>query len=195
MEKRDNIEDLILKNLEGLNDNEPSEGHFERFEARLGQINKRKKIVNLNLVWKVAAAAVFAFLLVNQAVLWFFNQEKPQVSGEPQSAFTLAAVSSEYEEVEFYYTNAINVGITQWEKLVEQGLISEEEQQMMEHELEEFEQVFLKLQDDLSLSPNDERVINAMLEYYQTKLSLINMIIGKLQEVKQKNNVNYESEN
>jgi hypothetical protein len=195
MEKRDNIEDLILKNLEGLNDNEPSEGHFERFEARLEQMNKTKKIINLNLVWKVAAAAVFAFLLVNQAIMWFSPAGKPHLAGEPQSAFTLATVSSEYEEVEFYYTNAISVGITQWENLVEQGLISAEEQKMMEHELEEFEQVFLKLQDDLSLSPNDERVINAMLEYYQTKLSLINMIIGKLQEVKQKNNVNYETEN
>jgi hypothetical protein len=195
MEKRDNIEDLILKNLEGLNDNEPSEGHFERFEARLEQMNKRKKIISLDVVWKVAAAAVFAFLLVNQAVIWFSPAEKPQLTGEPQNAFTLATVSSEYEEVEFYYTNAISVGITQWEKLVEQGMISEEEQQMMEHEMEEFEKVFLKLQDDLSLSPNDDRVINAMLEYYQTKLSLINMIIEKLQEVKQKNNVNYETEN
>jgi hypothetical protein len=195
MENRDNIEDLILKNLEGLNDNEPSEGHFRRFEARLEKMNKRKKIIHLNLVWKVAAAAVFAFLLVNQGIIWFSPADKPQVTGEPQSAFTLAAVSSEYEEVEFYYTNAINVGITQWEKLVEQGMISEEEQQMMEHELEDFEQVFLKLQDDLSLSPNDDRVINAMLEYYQTKLSLINMIIDKLQEVKQKNNVDYETEN
>jgi hypothetical protein len=195
MEKRDNIEDLILNNLEGLNDNEPSEGHFERFEARLGQMNKRKKIINLDVVWKVAAAAVFALLLINQAIIWFAPAEKPQLAGEPRNAFTLATVSSEYEEVEFYYTNAINVGITQWEKLVEQGMISEEEQQMMEHELKDFEQVFLKLQNDLSLSPNDERVINAMLEYYQTKLSLINMIIEKLQEVKQKNNVNYETEN
>lgn len=195
MEKRDNIEDLILKNLEGLNDNEPSEGHFERFEARLEQMNKRRKIIKLDVVWKVAAAAVFAFLLVNQAVIWFSPAEKPQLAGEPQNAFTLAAVSSEYEEVEFYYTNAINVSMSQWEKLVEQGMISEEEQLMMEHEMEEFEQVFLKLQDDLALSPSDERVINAMLEYYQTKLSLINMIIDKLQEVKQKNNVNYETEN
>jgi hypothetical protein len=54
--------------------------------------------------------------------------------------------------------------------------------------------VFQKLQNDLTSSPNDDRVINAMLEYYQTKLSLINMIVEKLKEVKQKNNENHETE-
>jgi hypothetical protein len=108
---------------------------------------------------------------------------------------TLAKVSPEYEEVEFYYTNAINVGLNQWENLISQGLISDEEQQMMDNELKEFETVFLNLQNDLSMSQNDERVINAMLEYYQTKLSLITLIVEKLQEVKQKNNMNHETEN
>ena len=96
--------------------------------------------------------------------------------------------------MEFYYTNAINVGLNQWEKLVSEGLISEEEQQMMDSELNEFEQIFEKLQGDLATSPNDERVINAMLEYYQTKLSLIHMIIEKLEEVKQKTNTSHETE-
>ena len=117
------------------------------------------------------------------------------MSSTEDSKITLATVSSEYVEVEFYYTNAINVGLNQWENLVNQGLISPEEQTMMDNEMKEFENVFLKLQNDLSISPNDERVINAMLEYYQTKLSLITMIVEKLQEVKQKNNRNHETEN
>jgi hypothetical protein len=106
----------------------------------------------------------------------------------------LASVSPEYEEVEFYFTSAINGGLNQWEKLVSEGLISEDEQQMMNNELTEFEVVYKNLQADLSVNPNDERVIQAMLEYYQTKLSLINMIVEKLEEVKQKTKTNYETE-
>ena len=193
MKERDYIEELITKNLEGLNDNEPAAGHFERFKARLEGQHKRKKVISLNFVWKVAAAAVFAFLVVNQAIIWFSAEDSNPISGS-DSQITLASVSAEYEEVEFYYTNAINVGLNQWEKLFSEGLISEEEQQMMNNELDEFEQVFEKIQGDLATSPNDERVINAMLEYYQTKLSLINMIIEKLEEVKQKTNTSYETE-
>lgn len=185
MKEKDYIEELILKNLKELSNDEPPAGHFERFEAKLEGLDKKNNIISLNLIWKVAAAAVFAFLVVNQAIIWF----SPEAGNAEKMAtgMTLASVSPEYEEVEFYYTTAINGGLSQWENLVEQGLISGEEQQMMDNELKEFEEVFKNLQTDLSANPNDERVINAMLEYYQTKLSLINMIVEKLEEVKQKN--------
>ncbi len=193
MKEKDYIEELIAKNLEGLNDNEPPAGHFERFESRLEDFRKRKKVISLNFIWKAAAAAVFAFLIVNQAIIWFSTDNNTQINGTGNQ-ITLASVSPEYEEVEFYYTNAINVGLNEWERLMSEGLISEEEQQMMDAELSEFEQIFEKLQGDLATSPNDERVINAMLEYYQTKLSIIHMIIEKLEEVKQKTNTSHEAE-
>jgi len=194
MSKEDYIEKLINENLEELNDNEPREGHFERFESKLKKQN-RNKTISFNLVLKVAAAMFFAFLAVNQAFIYFApNQQDTEINTENVSGMSLASVSSEYEEVEFYYTNAINVGLNQWEDLVEQGLITEDEQTMMNSELKEFETVFNRLQDDLETNPNDERVINAMLEYYQTKLSVINMIVNKLNEVKQQKNTNHEIE-
>ncbi|MBW6535748.1 MAG: hypothetical protein K0B11_12110 [Mariniphaga sp.] len=194
MKEKDYIEELILKNLKELNNDEPPAGHFERFEAKLEGTNQKKKIISLNLVWKVAAAAVFAFLVVNQGIVWFSPEKGNESVEQMATGMTLASLSPEYEEVEFYFTSAINGGLSQWERLISEGLISEDEQQMMDNELNEFEVVYKNLQADLSANPNDERVINAMLEYYQTKLSLINMIVEKLEEVKQKTNVNYETE-
>jgi hypothetical protein len=194
MKEKDYIEELILKNLKELNNDEPPAGHFERFEAKLEGANQKKKIISLNLVWKVAAAAVFAFLIVNQAAIWFSPENGNESVEKMAAGTTLASVSPEYEEVEFYFTSAINGGLSQWEQLVAEGLISEDEQHMMNNELNEFEEVYNNLQADLSANPNDERVINAMLEYYQTKLSLINMIVEKLEEVKQKTKKNYETE-
>jgi hypothetical protein len=193
MKEKDYIEELIEKNLKELNENEPPEGHFDRFEARLKGL-QQKRSFSLRLVWKIAAAAVFAFLVVNQAVIWFSDRNVLPSGTRESGEMTLASVSSEYEEVEFFYTNAINVGLTQWEKLAGEGLISEEEQRMMNSELEDFEKTFRKLQEDLSRSPEDERVINAMIEYYQTKLSLIRMIIERLEEVKQINHTENETE-
>jgi len=195
MSERDYIEKLLSENLEKLNDNEPDEGHFEKFENKLKKQNRKKK-VSLNMVLKVAAAIVFALLVVNQAFIYFSpdNQSSDLSGGSSMEEMTLASVSPEYEEVEFYYTNAINVGLDQWESMAEQGLISEEEQTIMSSELNEFETVYTKLQDDLETNPNDERVINAMLEYYQTKLSVIKIIVNKLEEVKQKKNTHHEIE-
>lgn len=185
MEKKDRIEELILENLEGLNDNEPMEGHFERFEAKLNLQHKKKKI-NLSIVWKVAAVIAFAALLTNQVYIYFSNDNQGMLSSNINrtSEFTLASVSPEYEEVEFYYTNAINVGLNQWNELKSQGLITDEQQDMMNEELKEFEELQSSIQSDLKANPHDERVINAMLEYYQAKLGVINMIVTKLEEVK-----------
>lgn len=193
MKKRDYIEELISKNLKELNNNEPPEGHFERFEKKLAKQHK-KHTFSLNVVWKVAAAVIFVFLAVNQGIIWFSPEKEQPMQATGREQASLASVSDEYEEVEFYYTNAINSGLSQWEKMAAEGLITEDEQQMMDTELAEFENVYQKLQNDLAANPNDERVINAMLEYYQTKLSLINMIVNKLEEVKQKNNKNHETE-
>jgi len=193
MKERDYIEEIIEKNLERLNDNEPLSGHFERFEAKLKKSNSGKGRRTFNIIWKVAAAAVFAFLLVNQAIIWFSSGNKMNIPSINED-ITLASVSEEYKEVEFYYTNSIDQGLEQWDKLVGEGFVSAEEQQMMKTELAEFETVYNKLQEDLGTSPNDERVINAMLEYYRTKLSLINMIVNKLKEVKQQKNTDHETE-
>lgn len=186
MKEKDYIEELIAKNLEGLNDSEPSEGHFERFEEKLAK-QHQKSSFSWKVVLKVAAAVIFVFLAVNQGIIWFSSDSENTVASTTQQEMSLASVSPEYEEVEFYYTNAIKDGLVQWEKMAEAGLISEQEQQMMEVELTEFENVYGWLQEDLAASPNDKRVINAMLEYYQKKLSLITMIVNKLEEVKHKN--------
>ncbi|QIA07900.1 hypothetical protein [Draconibacterium halophilum] len=187
MEKRDNIEKLILENIDALNDNEPMEGHFARFEAKLDAQHKARRTISLNLIMKVAAVIVFAFLATNQAFIYFSPDNQGIINSKSEAAsISLASVSPEYQEVEYYYTNSINTGIDQWNKWIEQGMISEDEQNMMDNELAEFETLYQNLQKDLAANPNDQRVINAMLEYYQAKLSVINIIITKLEEVQQK---------
>jgi hypothetical protein len=181
----DELERLIINSRKQLQDEEPLEGHFERFEARLQKVSKPNRIMNFRMVLKIAALVVFALLAVNQARTWLTPEKK--------KALSLGSISQEYREVEFYYTNAIQVGIKQWETLSHEGFVSESEQQTMQKEQLEFDQMYQKLQADLEANPNDERVINAMLEYYQARMNIITMIINKLQDIKQqKNNKNHE---
>ncbi|MBT3385887.1 MAG: hypothetical protein HN778_06350 [Prolixibacteraceae bacterium] len=194
MKAKDNIEELILKNRERLNEMEPTEGHFERFEAKL-RLQQKKKKITLNVVWKVAVAIIFVLLATNQAFIYFSpNSQRSLFPAANKSEFTLSSVSPEYQEVEFYFTNSINNGMNQWNTLTEDGFISKEEQKMMDSEMDEFEELYKNLQKDLEANPNDERIINAMLEFYQAKLSVINIIVNKLQEVKQ-TNTSYETNN
>ncbi len=185
MKSYDNIEKLINDHLDELNQAEPPAGHFERFESRLKAEKKVKKI-NWSLVGKVAATVVFAFLAVNQARMWFTPKEKAPV--------TLASISPEYAEVEFFYTSSIQNGIESWQKLTDSGIISETENEIMQQELKEFERRYEEIQNEFQANPNDERVIHAMLTYYQAKLNVITMIVNKLQDVKQQKTISHETE-
>ena len=174
----DELERLILNNRNSIQDEEPLEGHFERFEARLQKESKTVRRIDFPSVLKVAAVVVFALLAVNQARIYFFPEKKQTLS--------LSSISPEYREVEFYYTNSIQQSMNQWNAFRREGLVSKQEQQMMQEEQQEFDQVYQKLLQDLKANPNDERVINALIEYYQSRMNVISIITNKLQEIKQK---------
>lgn len=180
----DELERLILNNRNSIQDEEPKNGHFERFEVRLQKASRPARKIYFQPVLKIAAIIVFALLAVNQARIYLIPEKKATLS--------LGSISEEYREVEFYYTNSIQLGMNQWEKLKSEGFVSESEQLMMQKEQEEFDQMYQKLLIDLKANPDDERVINAMLEYYQARMNVISLVINKLKEVKQQKYTSHE---
>jgi len=174
---KDELERLILNNQHSFQNEEPLEGHFERFEARLQKASKPIRKFDFQVVLKIAAIVVFALLVVNQARIWLTPEKKETLS--------LGSISPEYHEVEFYYTNAIQTDIKQLGVFEKEGLITESEQQMILKEQKEFDQMYQKLIEDLKANPDDERVLNAMLEYYQSRMNVLSLVINKLKEVKQ----------
>jgi len=184
MNKQDYIEKIITENLEGLNSIEPPDGHFERFQEKI-KAESEVRSFRWNTVLKIAAAVVFVFLAVNQARIWLAPKEAGQV--------TLGSVSPEYAEVEYYYTSSIQTGLHTLNSLANDGVISKAENEMMQQEFQTFGSRYQSLQNELKAHPGDERVINAMIEYYQDKLNIITMILNKLQEVKQQNIKSHET--
>lgn len=185
MNEPDFFEKLISARKRDLDLAEPAEGHFERFEERLRKEKFRRIFTPGNLL-KIAAAVVFVFLAVNQTMIWISPIQKQQVR--------LTNISPQYAEVEFYYTNAIASGLEDLKTLNRNGIISGNEYEVMEKEFTDFEIMYHNLQKELKANPDDERVINAMIGYYQTKLNAINLIVNKLQEVNQKNRESHEAE-
>jgi len=173
----DELERLILNNRKSILNEEPLEGHFERFEARLQKTAKPVRKINFQLIFKIAAIVVFALLAVNQARIYFLPEKEETLS--------LGSISEEYREVEFYYTSSIQSEMNQWKKLKDEGIISKADEQMMQKEQAEFDQMYQKLLVDLKANPDDERVINAMLEYYQARMNVMSLVIRILKEDKQ----------
>jgi len=179
----DSLKNIIQQNRDAF-EAEPTEGHFERFQLKLESSFRKRKKFSVRFYLEIAAVMLIILLAGNQARMYFSkDQEKP---------LTLSSVSPEYSEVEYYYISAIGQGMSHWEKLQKEGLISPNEQKTMKMEMKEFDETYARLQKELEASPEDERVINAMLEVYQSRLSIITMIINKLETIKQQKKTNNE---
>jgi len=54
--------------------------------------------------------------------------------------------------------------------------------------------VYIQLQKDLKANPNDERIINAMIEHYQTKVEVMSYILNQLKDLRNETQNTMEDE-
>jgi hypothetical protein len=54
--------------------------------------------------------------------------------------------------------------------------------------------VYVQLQKDLKANPEDERIINAMIEHYQTKVEVMSYILNQLKDLRNENTNTREDE-
>lgn len=181
------IEKIIRENSGFFNDEEPFEGHFERFSAKLEarQSVSPGRISILPHLLKAAAVAI----LVTLSSLWTWEH----VLSPDANKMALGDVSPEYNEVEQYYVQQVSI----MEDEIENIWINNdpEEKEMLLQELDDMDKMYEDLQKDLKANPNDDRVINAMIEHYQRKVDIMNYVLSQLREIQKDNENQINKEN
>jgi len=179
------IEEVVKENRNAWDDREPEAGHFERFSVKL-ELRRQARAPKRSIVPYLLRAAVVT-LLVTLSSLWTWDHFIRPGS----KRMTLSEVSPQYREVENYYIHQVS--------LIE-GEISNmdihnspEQKEILLSELESMDSVYVSLQKELKANPNDERVISAMIEHYQTKLEVMNYIVNQLKTIRN-NNTNIEED-
>jgi hypothetical protein len=173
------LDDLIRDNQYLFEDKEPSEGHLERFSVKL-EIRHQKMASRRSIVPYLLRAAVVT-LLITLSSLWTWDHFIRPSRGR----MTLGQVSPQYKEVENYYVNQVN--------LMEGEIVNidmkhnPEQKNMLVKEMKSMDSTYLSLQKELKANPNDERIINAMIEHYQTKLEVMTYIVNQLKAVRDGN--------
>lgn len=165
-------------------DKEPLAGHFDRFEKRLTNYHNKKKRRSLPFLLKVAAIAV----LVLMSGMWVFEKFNlnPQSS---QQQISLQDLSPELAEAEQFFSQQVSLKFNELQSIEFNDTL---ERKMVMDELSEMDKVFPDLQTDLTANPGDERVVSAMIEYYQKKISILNRILNKLKNVESTNKNDHE---
>jgi hypothetical protein len=172
------IEDIIRNNRDFFEDKEPSEGHFDRFSVKL-EIRCNSRANKRSIVPYLLRAAVVT-LLVTLSSLWTWDHFIRQGSGR----MTLGQVSPQYREVENYYLHQVNL---MEGEIVNTDLNNAEQKDVLIKEMKSMDSVYVSLQKELKANPNDERIINAMIEHYQTKLEVMTYIVNQLKTLRNDN--------
>lgn len=181
-----NIDEIIRKNRNLFEEQEPMEGHLERFNWKLEK-RLHSQATKRSIVPYLLRAAVVT-VLVTLSSLWtwdhFIRTDKDRMA--------LGDVSPQYKEVENYYVHQVN--LMENEFLSSNLETNPEQKEMLQKEMKSMDSVYVQLQKELKLNPNDERIINAMIEHYQTKLDVMTYIVNQLKAVRNQNQNKQENE-
>lgn len=175
----ENIEKMMKENRELFMDQEPKNGHFERFEEQLAKQNGRKKTIKLT--YRISRIAAVGLLMIMSS-MWAYNEFiKPE-----ERFMTLGDVNQEYREVEIFLTGQIE---TKYEALESFDFSKDEAfKENMLMEINQMDSVYSNLQEELGANPGDDRIVQAMIRHYQTKLGVITQILNKLETYQELNN-------
>jgi len=180
------IEDIIRSNKDFFEDQEPSEGHFERFSKKL-ELVSRINVPKRSIVPYLLKAAVVT-LLVTLSSLWTWDHFLSPSS----KRMTLGEVSPQYKEVENYYLHQVNLKEGEITNIDISN--SPEQKEMLMKEMKSMDSVYVSLQKELKANPDDERIINAMIEHYQTKLEVMTFIVNQLKTIRNENQNSIKNE-
>jgi hypothetical protein len=178
------IEDIIRQN-KGFFEEEPSDGHLERFSTML-EIRFRKQTPKRSIVPYLLRAAVVTLLVTLSSLYVWDNYLSPK-----NKRMSLSEVSPQYREVENYYVHQVKL---MEGEITESNLTSPEQKQMLITEMKSMDSVYISLQKELKANPNDQRIISAMIEHYQTKVDVMNYIISQLKAIQSDNQNMKENE-
>ena len=165
----DSFEKMIRKNSEAIQNDLPPDGHFDRFELKLSRNNRKNSNYWIGFLSGMVAVVVIGLIL-------FFHPGREQ-----KKSMNISNLTGQYAEVEFYYTRSITQQTQKLNEYSNKFGNNDPSLKMVVKELEEYDRTYSQICDELRTTPNDERVINALITYYQTKLEIINKILKEIE--------------
>ncbi|MFS2189229.1 hypothetical protein ACCC92_21305 [Mucilaginibacter sp. Mucisp84] len=190
MSKR--FEDFMHDNNEEFNEIEPSADLWGKIEAQLNfldqeqeQPKKREaKTFSLGFVLKVAASVI----IIMGIGFGIFIQSQKGTKG-----VDLAAINPEYAQQQVRYASLVET------KLTELKSASKNDPQLYKEfsaEIAKMDSTYKKLNSDLATSPNQERVLRAMIRNLQIQTEVLTQQLNVIEQFNQmKKEQNNETKN
>lgn len=178
------IDQRISKNKAVFDADEPTEGHFDRFQSKLQELHPETKKVSrrrfMPVLLKIAAVALI--LLTTSSILFNYPSlfQKKVVDD----------INSELFEMDQYYASLNQKKYQEIESIVgdDDDIIAMKDKAM--HKVGRLQDNTIKLKDEYAETNKDERVYSALVSNYRMLSSALDKVINSMNEVKYKKTSN-----
>jgi hypothetical protein len=174
MKEMKQLDDFIKSNAGQFDSGEPPEGHFERFEGRLAAM-RRSRTGTLTMVMRIAA-----MLLIGLFITYASVREFNIISGRLEKTGT-GLSNTEFNEAEQFYTSQLGMYYSKIENLRFNNDKTEKMQVLKE--LSDMDIQIKAMKQDLLQNPDDERIVHAIINFYQVKIEMMDMIIARTEQL------------
>jgi len=177
------LEDIVQNQRDLFDLQDPPSGHEERFSRKLDRWHRRQH--TLHYAMNIAAS----FVLISSLTISAYLFRKKEAIQQPITGLT--QVSNEFRETTQYYDTKLNEKMQQLKSL---PCIDEQQREKMLAEVNDLDQNDRQLMVELGKDPNNQMIIDAIINQYQTKLEILNKLVNQLSPIcKRVNTYLYEN--
>lgn len=173
------LEDWIKHNREILDSDEPQSGHQERF---LEKLDRQQRILGRRQAIR-SFVRIAAILLVMLSLAGGLYYETGIQGGAKE---TVAGMPPELKEAEQFYNQQLQ---TKYDIIRSLHFPDESMKAKILSDISQNDDSYARLKEDLKANPGNEMTFDAMIEYYQTRLDVVNKIIMNLEQVLNNNHI------
>jgi hypothetical protein len=179
MSKR--LEDFIRNNKEDFDELEPRMELWGNIVAKLQEqekavvltpVKREAKTFSLGFVLKVAAAVI---LVMGVSFVFYIRSQKPDI---------YTAINPEYAKQRVQYASLVDSKRTELKTLTK---TNPELYQEFSTEIAKMDSTYKKLNHDLATSPNQERVLRAMIRNLQLQTEVLNQQLNVIEQFNELN--------
>lgn len=166
----DKFEQFIQNKKEALEERQLPLEHQSRFEKKLDAMTSGNNFQNAGLMRYAAVIAIFLVLSIGGMALLFSEQKNAHEN-------IYAETMPELYETELYYLAMFETKKAQVHELITQEQIDE-----LNKDLEEFDALIVGLKEDLQMTHGDQRVADAIINCYLKKIEMMDYLIVNAQK-------------
>ena len=174
----DRLEDFVRQNREQFDLREPDPSIWLKINPANAPVVKERR----SMRWLRVAAAVAMIFAGSTAGIYFLTGGKAEMDQYSSELYM------EIQETEQYYSQMVNQRYDELKPFLASDPAAEE---MLSIDMEELDEVYSDLKEDLKDNASNPEVIEAMILNYRVKLEILEDLLNQLKE---KENQDYEED-